>query len=484
MVDAGSTDQQLIARFRAGDDAAFARIFERHRPALVRYAAKILKDSPGNAEDVVQEAMLRTSLALRRDERHIELKPWLFRVTRNSALDELSRLRTDSVALDDEEVHVQLRAAPSTQPEEAVEGRSKIRRVLGDIAHLPETQRHALIRREIDGISHAQLANELGTTTQATKNLVLRARTNLVKAEEARSEDCVGVRDDLLEAHDEGRRASASTYRHLTTCKGCRQFRAGLKDTRRAAAILVPGPLLLIALGVLTGKAAASAGAKGAAAKGVAAKVAAGTGAGAVATAGIVTVGIQTFGPGDPSPQAVSSPALVERVEAGGRLPRGTAVVRASVRLAAGTTAQRIVTIPCPAGLRVADLLETRGVSLSTEYAAGTVVGRSESARVRFVGPALDRPADASVSILCKVPDERGSVVARAPGEARAAGARPTARVTAPHAYLHVSPGGPVRGSVRLGQPLTLVGEPRDGFQRVVTDQDVRGWVPVSALRR
>ena len=55
-----STDQQLIARFRAGDDAAFAQIFERHRPALVRYAEKILKSSPGNAEDVVQEAMLRT----------------------------------------------------------------------------------------------------------------------------------------------------------------------------------------------------------------------------------------------------------------------------------------------------------------------------------------------------------------------------------------------------------------------------------------
>lgn len=480
MVDASSTDQQLIARFRAGDDAAFAQIFDRHRPALVRYAEKILKSSPGNAEDVVQEAMLRTSLALRRDERHIELKPWLYRVTRNSALDELSRLRTDSVALDDDEVHVQLRAAPSTEPEAAVEGRTKIRAVLSDISHLPETQRHALIRREIDGISHQQLANELGTTTQATKNLVLRARTNLVKAEEARSEDCVEVRNDLLEAHDEGRRASAATYRHLAGCKTCRNFRTGLKDTRKAAALLLPGPLVLIALGVLTGKAAAST-----AAKATAVKAGATAGAGAVATVGVVgLVGITTFGPGDPSPQAVSSPALVERVEAGGKIPRGTAIVRASVKLPKGTASHPVITIPCPPGLKVADLLETRGVSLSTEYARGTVVGTSPDARVRFVGPALQRPADATVSILCKLPDDSGSVVAGEPGEARAAGTRDTVRVSAPHAYLHVSPNGPVRGSVRLGQPLTLLGAPREGFQRVVTDQDVRGWVPVSALAR
>ena len=478
MVDPNSTDQQLIARFRAGDDAAFAQIFERHRPALVRYAAKILKSSPGNAEDVVQEAMLRTSLALRRDERHIELKPWLYRVTRNSALDELSRLRTDSVQLDDDEVHVQLRAAPSTEPEAAVEGRSKIRTVLSDIAHLPETQRHALIRREIDGISHQQLATELGTTTQATKNLVLRARTNLVKAEEARSDDCPAVRENLLEAHDEGRRASAATYRHLATCKACRHFRTGLKDTRRAAAIMIPGPLILIAFGLLTGKAAASTAAKGAAVKATAT-----AGAGAVATVGALGVGIEVFGPGDPAPQAVSSPALVQRVEAGGELPRGTAIVRGTVKLPGGTTNHPVVEIPCPPGLKVADLLKTEGVKLSTEYAPGTVVGASSTARVRFQRRALDEPAEARVSILCKVPDERGSVVAQEPGRARAAGRDEVVRVKVPHEYLYTSPDGPVRGSVRLGQPLRLVGSERDGWQRVVTDQDVRGWVPASALR-
>jgi hypothetical protein len=159
------------------------------------------------------------------------------------------------------------------------------------------------------------------------------------------------------------------------------------------------------------------------------------------------------------------------------------AVVRGTVSLREGTSKHEIVTLPCPPGLKVADLVETSGVRLSTEYAAGTVVGVSDAARVRFVGPALDRPTKATVSILCKVPDEQGSVVAQPPGTARAAGDREIVRVKVPHAYLHVSPDGPVRGSVRLGQPLELIGEPREGFQRVLTDQKVRGWVPQSALR-
>ena len=77
-------DQALIAAYRAGDDTAFGRIHERHHGALERYARKVLGRNSQHAEDVVQEAMLRASRALRRDDRHIELKPWLYRLTRNT----------------------------------------------------------------------------------------------------------------------------------------------------------------------------------------------------------------------------------------------------------------------------------------------------------------------------------------------------------------------------------------------------------------
>ena len=139
---------------------------------------------------------------------------------------------------------------------------------------------------------------------QATKNLVHRARTNLVKQREARSSDCEEVRRDLLEAHDEGRRASAASYRHVAGCRDCRQFRAGWKDTRKVAAILVPVPLMVVAFGLLTGKAAA------ATAKGAIVKSTATVAAGVAVTAGAVGVGVQVFGPGEPAPQAANSRAL------------------------------------------------------------------------------------------------------------------------------------------------------------------------------
>ncbi|HWT93722.1 MAG TPA: sigma factor, partial [Solirubrobacteraceae bacterium] len=92
-------DARLVAAYRAGDDAAFGRIFARHHTALLRYAQRMIANETV-AEDVVQEAMLRASRALRRDDRHMELKPWLYRLVRNCALDELSRVRTDSVELE------------------------------------------------------------------------------------------------------------------------------------------------------------------------------------------------------------------------------------------------------------------------------------------------------------------------------------------------------------------------------------------------
>ena len=316
-------DQALIAAYRAGDDAAFARIHERHHAQLERYARKILGRSSEHAEDVVQEAMLRASRALRRDDRHIELRPWLYRLTRNTALDELARVRTDSVDLEEAEGWGVLRAPESTEPEAVLERRGKVRDLLGDMATLPAQQRHALLRREVDGISHAALAVELGVSPQATKNLVHRARTNLVKQRAARSHDCDEVRRDLLEAHDEGRRASAATYRHLASCAECRRFRGGLRDTRKAAAILMPMPLMVVAFGLLTGKAAAVT-AKGAMVKGAATAA-----AGVAITAGAVGVGVQVFTAGDPAPQSATSRALPSgSVAKGGALPKGTAIVR------------------------------------------------------------------------------------------------------------------------------------------------------------
>jgi RNA polymerase sigma factor (sigma-70 family) len=416
--------------------------------------------------------MLRASRALRRDDRHIELRPWLYRLTRNCALDELARVR-DSVNSDDAEEWGALRAPAASEPDAVLESRGKVRDLLGDLAGLPAQQRHALLRREVDGISHADLADELGVTPQATKNLVHRARTNLVKQREARSSDCEVVRGDLLEAHDEGRRASAATYRHVAGCRDCRHFRAALRDTRRAAAILVPVPLMVVAFGLLTGKAAA------ATAKGALAKSAATAAAGVAITAGAVGVGVQVFGPGEPAPQAAKSRALPSgSLTKGAAVPRGTAIVRRTVTLSPASADAPIVTLPCPAGTRVADLIGARGASAS--YARGTVVGVSRSAAVIVQPRPGSKSARAVVTMLCKRPDATGSIVAGPPHGGAASGF--TLHVKVMRAELFRRPGGAAVGSVRLGQPVRASGDPRDGWRKVTTDTGETGWVRVHVV--
>jgi RNA polymerase sigma factor (sigma-70 family) len=481
------TDEQLVAAYRRGDDAAFTAIFERHRPVLLRYARKVLGSSSEHAEDVVQEAMWRAARALRRDHRDMNLRPWLFRLTRNCALDELARVRTDSTArtdLDLLEAAGALRASDVLEPEVAAERRRVTHDLLGDLAGLPEVQRHALLRREVDGVAHAQLAVELGVSEQASKNLVFRARKNLIKAREARTEACEEVQGALLTAHDRHRRAGAPVYRHLTSCADCRAFRTGLRSSRRTMAVLAPGPLLLVAAGGVGFAGWKTAGSAAAATtKGVAVK------AGAVAATGALAFGaVEVHRSGDPAPQRLDSPSLRAAVPAGRPIPPGSAVVRQELTLAAGTT-RPVVTLRCPPGTRVADLLPARGPAVA-EYTPATTIGTSTVARVQLTTDPLGRPAKATVAVLCKRPDGQGSVLADPDfaggggAGARAAGiARANAVVTAATAFLLDAPRGAVVSSVRRDQPVR-VETARGGWARVVTDAGERGWVPAGAVER
>lgn len=468
-----TSDPQLVAAYRAGDRTAFDAIHARYQPRLERFARKILaRSSPAVAEDVVQEAMLRASRALLRDDREIDLKPWLFRLTRNCALDELSRVKGGAVPLDDEDTHIVLTAPAGTEPEESFERRAGVRELLEDIATLPEAQRHALLRRELDGRSHEEIARELGLTEQSTKSLVFRARANLVREREARTEDCTEVRMQLLEAADAQRRATPQTLRHVAKCPACREFRQELKDSRRAIAILDPG-ILLIGLGAGGGALHWLAG------KGAAVKVGAAATAG-VAAVGVAVLGTQVFGPGDPSPVSLRSPAVPSGALAARQpVPRGTAIVRQTLLLPAGAGAREQAVITCPAPLRVADLLPPTGAKLRVAYAPATIVGESRVARIALTGPPLAQDTRVTVAVLCRRPTEAGSIRA---ADQRSA-STPTHTVRARDELLRVRPDGAARGSVRRGQPVAVI-RTAGSWSLVVTDAGTRGWLPADALSR
>lgn len=456
-------DEELVRRLRAGDDAAFSTIHERYAKRLERYAAKILGGRREHAEDVVQEALLRAHRAIRRDHAPVHLASWLHRLVRNCSLDELSRSRFAPLPVEDVEAESPTLAPP---PHAVLEQRDAVHALLADIAALPSAQRHALLRRELDGLGHDELASELGVTPQASKQLVHRARLNVIKGREARDACCLTVQGDLLAAHDERRRASAASYRHLLTCRGCRGLRDQLRGVRRGALALVPPAGLALLLGGLGFKL----GSGGKAAGGVA----------AVAATAAVAAPIVLL-PGAPSPVEVRSPAVPGGLLAAGTpLPGGTAMVSRVLTFQAGQQPPATVTLTCPEGTRIAGMLPPQGLRIGVGYADGTTAGVGREATLVFERTPADKDGSLVVGTLCRRVDERGSVI---PGDASSADGAAWTRACAQHAYLLARPEADAAtvGSLRAQQPLRI--RTLDGrWAKVSTDTGERGWVTTDAL--
>ena len=169
------SDDELVARFRGGDDAAFGEIHRRYRRPLLAFARRMVNAGGHDADDVVQDAFVRALRGLRVTDRPMALRPWLYAIVRNRALDEL-RAPQRTERYDDA---VRGAVVPAPDAAQRVQERNELRRLVDEIAALPERQRIALVMRELDGCSHAETARRLRTTVPATKSLIVRARSNL-----------------------------------------------------------------------------------------------------------------------------------------------------------------------------------------------------------------------------------------------------------------------------------------------------------------
>src|SRR3954469_1834390 len=136
------SDERLVALARAGHDRAFEAIVERYRRQLLRACRRILPEA--RAEDALQQALMAAWAGLRRGDDVHELRPWLFRIVRNTAL---NQLRVGGYDLD--ELVETLSSAED--PEDEVVRRAVVRQTLAAVAALPERQREALLRTAIEG---------------------------------------------------------------------------------------------------------------------------------------------------------------------------------------------------------------------------------------------------------------------------------------------------------------------------------------------
>lgn len=172
------TDDQLVARVRAGDDEAFAEIVRRYEAPLTGYARGVLGGAHHDAQECVQDAFVRALRSLRAGGRDMALRPWLHTIVRNRCLDRLRRPQRTT----DLELHEPMLAAAHADPASQVRRRAELEELVGALGDLPTRQRTALVLHELEDRSHSQIGRTLGVSRGASKALVHRARVRLQRA--------------------------------------------------------------------------------------------------------------------------------------------------------------------------------------------------------------------------------------------------------------------------------------------------------------
>jgi RNA polymerase sigma factor (sigma-70 family) len=162
-------DPRLVALIRDGEEAAFEELVRRFRGPLVAFAAGIVPKD--RAEDVVQESLTSAHAALLRDSAEVAVRPWLYTIVRNRSLNDLR----------DEPRHEHLKedwdGVP--QPPDVFERQARLAGVVAGIKALPVAQRNALVKRELEGRGHGEIAAQMDLTPGAVRQLIFRARATL-----------------------------------------------------------------------------------------------------------------------------------------------------------------------------------------------------------------------------------------------------------------------------------------------------------------
>ncbi len=338
-------DDRVARHAAAGDRRAFEEIYRRYRQPLYRFCLAMVGNT-SDAQDALQNTMVKVLRALPGEDRQIALKPWLYRIARNEAVETLRR-RPDQIE-PGEQV-----ASPMEIVETAAD-RERLRRLFADIRELPERQRGALVMRELSGLDFDEIARALQTSPTTARQTVYEARLGLRQMEAGREMRCEAVTKVLSDG--DGRAAWRRDLRaHLRDCASCRAVRDGIVERQGQFAAIAPLPLAAstyLLRGVLGGSAggAAGAGAAGAGAAGSGAGGAIGSGAG----------------------QLVASSAVVKSV----------AAIAAAAAL--GTAADRggLIDLPLPAdGQRAAYSHSRSGERNGSQ--AGAEAGTSAAARAK-----------------------------------------------------------------------------------------------------
>ena len=171
-------DPQVVAGFRAGDDAAVRAVYRAYGGLVFSVAVRVLDDR-SLAEEVTQQTFLQAWRNAASFEDGRDLAPWLATIARRCAIDaHRKRARRPASALDDADPN---NAALVTLPPSA-DQLSDVWQVRGAIESLPAAEQEIIRMQHLEGCTHVEIAQRLGLAVGTVKSRSFRAHKALLAA--------------------------------------------------------------------------------------------------------------------------------------------------------------------------------------------------------------------------------------------------------------------------------------------------------------
>jgi RNA polymerase sigma factor (sigma-70 family) len=256
-IGADPEDQALVAAVRAGDDAAFERLYHRYQRRIGAYIYGMVHDH-GRAEDITQDVFMSALRRMRATDTPIAFKPWIYEIAKNACIDAFRRSRrAEEVFYDADDGTERLHLVSNgPTPDAAVDTRMSLDHLRGAFGGLSEAHHQILVMRELEGLSYRQIGEKLGMSRPSVESTLFRARRRLTEEYEelVSGERCRRIQGIIAGATDGrvGVRDERKMARHVSYCQPCRRaaFAAGFdpatlspkRSVREKIAALLPIP--------------------------------------------------------------------------------------------------------------------------------------------------------------------------------------------------------------------------------------------------